>query len=56
MWNPRMISSMPDGYIPRLESKEWECWKLLDWHSFTIPGNDLHNLELFFAYSFTGST
>ena len=29
----------PDGYIPRLESKEWECWKLLDWrlnqHSIT---------------------
>ena len=34
--------STTDGYIPRLESKEWECWKLLDWRLNSENDSRLH--------------
>jgi hypothetical protein len=33
---------VPDGYIPRLESKERECWKFLDWRLNSENDSRLH--------------
>ena len=33
---------VPDGYIPRLESKEMECWKFLDWRLNSENDSRLH--------------
>ena len=43
---------MPDGYISRLESKEWECWKLLDWRLNSENDSRLHGQPfLFLSYT-----
>ncbi len=40
----------PDGYIPRLESKEWECWKLLDWRLNSENDSLLHGQPFLLLY------
>ena len=37
-----LILLVPDGYIPRLESKERECWKFLDWRLTSENDSRLH--------------
>jgi hypothetical protein len=42
---------VPDGYIPRLESKERECWKFKGkW--FLIKSNRQNMTDLFLAVNF----
>ena len=38
----RFSDLVPDGYIPRLESKERECWKFLDWRLNSENDSRLH--------------
>ena len=33
---------LPGGYVPRLESKERECWKFLDWQLNSENDSRLH--------------
>jgi hypothetical protein len=50
---PRMIE--PGGYIPRLESKERECWKFLDWQLNSENYSRLHGQpSIFYGQEFTG--
>ena len=44
--------SVPGGYIPRLESKEWECWKFLDWRLNEENDSQLHGQPSFLSLSF----
>ena len=38
---------VPDGYIPRLESKERECWKFLDWRLNSENDSRVHGQPSF---------
>ena len=42
LFHNSLMNLVSDGYIPRLESKEWECWKLLDWRLNSENDSRLH--------------
>ena len=47
------MNPVPDGYIPRLESKERECWKFLDWRLNSENDSRLHgqpSIVLFYFF------
>ena len=45
--NPLVFRFVPDGYIPRLESKKRECWKFLDWRLNSENDSRLHGQPFF---------